>query len=76
MKKIPISRPRVRWLLSLAIVCIVVVVIFASLYGQPGQQNRTRESVIPRDAAKMTPETDVFPPVLHSDEWMHPRAQI
>ncbi|RLF30597.1 MAG: hypothetical protein DRN07_08375, partial [Thermoplasmata archaeon] len=33
---------------------------------------KTREEAIPDDAVKMTPETDVFPPVLHSDAWEEP----
>ena len=33
---------------------------------------KTRESVIPEDATKMTPEADVLPPILHSAEWMTP----
>jgi hypothetical protein len=32
----------------------------------------TREQAIPRDAVKVIPETDLFPPVLHSDEWESP----
>lgn len=32
----------------------------------------SRETAIPDDAIKMTPETDVFPPELHSDAWLQP----
>jgi hypothetical protein len=32
----------------------------------------TRQSKIPSDAVKMTPETDVYPPILHSDEYEKP----
>ncbi|MFH0738068.1 MAG: hypothetical protein V1827_05290 [Candidatus Micrarchaeota archaeon] len=31
-----------------------------------------REDVIPSEAVKMTPETDIYPPILHSDEWLSP----
>jgi hypothetical protein len=31
-----------------------------------------REDVIPADAVKVTPETDAYPPILHSDEWEEP----
>jgi hypothetical protein len=31
-----------------------------------------RESAIPVDAMKMTPETDFYLSILHSDEWMQP----
>lgn len=34
--------------------------------------NNHRLDSIPANAVKMTPETDVFPPVLHSDEWEYP----
>jgi len=31
-----------------------------------------RDSKIPADAVKITPETDNYPPILHSDEWEEP----
>ncbi|MBN2395401.1 MAG: hypothetical protein JXC36_02935, partial [Candidatus Atribacteria bacterium] len=31
-----------------------------------------REDKIPDDAIKMTPETDLYPPILHSDEYEEP----
>ena len=34
--------------------------------------NIDRESKIPSDQAKITPETDIYPPVLHSDEYEQP----
>lgn len=43
--------------------------------GQPpaaAYPNVTRESGIPADAVKMTPEMDIYPPQLHSDEWEAP----
>ena len=33
---------------------------------------KTREESIPENAVKMTPETDRYPPVLHSAEWDDP----
>jgi len=33
---------------------------------------KTREESIPDNAIKMTPETDLFPPQLHSDEYEYP----
>jgi len=33
---------------------------------------KNRYDSIPDDAVKITPEHDVFPPVLHSDEWQTP----
>lgn len=32
----------------------------------------SREASIPADAVKVTPATDVYPPVMHSDEWDAP----
>jgi hypothetical protein len=32
----------------------------------------TRESEIPPDSVKVMPETDLYPPQLHSDEWEEP----
>jgi hypothetical protein len=44
------------------------------LYSRPSEQNTapTRESAIPKEAVKITPETDAFPPILYSNEWMQP----
>jgi len=44
---------------------------------EPGIQpaaypNATRYSMIPANATKMSPDSDVSPPVLHSDEWTAP----
>jgi hypothetical protein len=33
---------------------------------------KTREEAIPEDAVKVTPEIDLFPPQLHSDEYQDP----
>ena len=38
---------------------------------EPSPQ-KTREESIPENAVKMTPETDKYPPVLHSAEWEYP----
>lgn len=38
----------------------------------PDTPPATREGSIPEDAVKMTPEDDLFPPVLHSQEWLEP----
>lgn len=32
----------------------------------------SREEAIPDDAIKITPETDLFPPILHSTDWNEP----
>ena len=33
---------------------------------------RSRHDTIPNDSVKMNPETDPFPPQLHSTEWKEP----
>jgi hypothetical protein len=35
-------------------------------------QQMPRDGTIPADAVKVTPETDVYPPLLHSTQWEHP----
>ncbi len=41
-------------------------------WGYSGSANKTREESIPEGAVKMTPETDFWPPVIHSSEWSNP----
>ena len=50
------------------------VVIGVSLLVGCAQENKIidRESKIPEDAIKVTPETDLYPPILHSDEYEEP----
>lgn len=36
------------------------------------EPEKTRENSIPENAVKVTPDTDVYPPILHSDEWEPP----
>jgi len=33
---------------------------------------RTREDAIPESARKVSPEEDLYPPIMHSDEWLGP----
>ena len=61
----------------LGAICVLVVLIgvFAALSFFPPQEIAvaiSRESIIPAGAVKMTPETDLHPPILHSDEWNQP----
>ncbi len=39
---------------------------------QSEQPLKTREESIPKDAVKITPAADIYPPVLHSPEWNEP----
>jgi hypothetical protein len=72
------SRGLAKPVFAILAICIVIVAVFAglSLYQQQQAPETTevpdRESSIPTDAVKMTPETDFFPPILHLDEWNEP----
>jgi hypothetical protein len=63
-------------LFALAAICTIVVLlaVFAGLSLKPAETSElpTRESAIPDGAVKVTPETDLFPPILHSDQWIQP----
>jgi hypothetical protein len=61
--------------LTLCIVAVVafVAVIFASGLGQASEVPLpSRESAIPTNAVKMSPASDQYPPILHSDNWELP----
>ncbi len=56
------------------LVVVLVAIIFISLISKENEpvEIPLRESLIPADAVKMTPENDKFPPKLHSDEYEEP----
>ena len=56
------------------VLAVVLVGAYSGFFWQNRQQlpTRNRASAIPSDAVKMTPATDLFPPVLHSSEWSEP----
>ena len=52
---------------------IFIILMFACDTLPPDEYpQKTREEVIPISAVKMTPETDLYPPILHSDEYEEP----
>jgi len=59
---------------AISIICIIAVLIaiFAGLKPNPLQETRAREDFIPAAAVKMTPDADIFPPILHSGDWNPP----
>ena len=61
-------------LAATAICIIILLAVFAGLSPKPAEtpESPTRENAIPTGAVKVTPETDVYPPILHSDQWMQP----
>jgi hypothetical protein len=61
---------------AVGIICIIAILTAAfvvlDFYSQQNQPPVARESGISSDAVKMTPEDDLHPPVLHSDNWSQP----
>jgi len=55
-----------KWL-TLLVTSLFILTLLSGCVEQKG-----RDESIPDDAVKMSPETDTFPPVLYSDEWMQP----
>jgi hypothetical protein len=61
----------------LGLICVLSILAAFFIVLNSNQQQETpelptREGTIPAAAVKMTPETDFYPPILHSDEWMRP----
>jgi len=54
------------------IVGIIVVFLSINFSGCIKNDIKDREEAIPDDAVKMTPQTDSYPPQLHSDEYEEP----
>ena len=52
----------------------LVVAVLAVACAEPAEHTRLppRNNRIPTDAEKVTPPTDLFPPILHSDDWEAP----
>jgi hypothetical protein len=53
---------------------IIYFVIIVSLLAFTGctEETPSRYDIIPDDAVKMTPDTDLYPPIMHSEEWQQP----
>ena len=68
------SRAIAKIFYALVTICVIAALILVGIYSKPPEQNTPlpRESAIPEGAVKMTPETDSYPPILHSDEWLQP----
>jgi hypothetical protein len=52
------------------IILFLILLIFLS--GCINPKTISRDEAIPDDAVKIYPETDLFPPILHSDEYQEP----
>lgn len=57
---------------SLVLLLVVLMVALSGCSQSQPVQIKTRAEAIPATAVKMTPEADVYPPVLHSDGWQNP----
>jgi hypothetical protein len=51
---------------------MMIFLILFNLCGCIKNNVKTREETIPEDAIKITPDIDLFPPILHSDEYYQP----
>jgi len=51
---------------------LIVAIGVLSLIFMGCENTRDREDAIPDDAIKITPDMDMFPPILHSDGWKDP----
>jgi hypothetical protein len=56
------------------VVVLVVILLLAVVLGSLNEETEVplRSDVIPSDAVKRTPATDIFKPVLHLDDWEEP----
>jgi len=63
-------------ILGIGAVAVIVLLLISSLVQDGSEEEQVeivpRESKIPEDAVKVTPETDLFPPHLHSDKYAEP----
>jgi len=63
-------------ILGVGVVAVIVLLLISS-FAQDGSEEEQveivpRQSKIPENAVKATPETDLFPPQLHSNEYAEP----
>jgi hypothetical protein len=54
------------------LIIFIVFMISINLGGCIQQKLVSRDDAIPDDAVKITPETDLYPPILHSNEYKDP----
>ncbi len=61
-----------RWVVAISILVVVSLVLGSQLIQEKVAEPVDRETKIPLDAVKMTPTTDAFPPILHSEAYEDP----
>lgn len=60
------------YFLATVMIVATATLLTAGCANQYAENPPTREDTIPENAVKMTPKTDLYPPILHSDEWEQP----
>jgi hypothetical protein len=67
-------KTKVHLLISLLFFSMMMILIITACdeEEEPTYPDRTRAESIPEDAVKITPETDVYPPIMHSAEYEQP----
>lgn len=78
MKKVSsdVSKYTQHLIMKLKIIILILIAVFVLIAVLSSKEEQAsiieRESKIPVDAVKMTPETDSLPPILHSSEYGNP----
>lgn len=69
-----ISGKKTAVVVIVVVIVVVLLLVVAAFLGSQddGPDVPPRSETIPSNAVKMTPATDQFPPILHSDEWATP----
>jgi hypothetical protein len=65
------SGRKVALVVSVVLAAVLIVAVLSNLES-PDADVPTRDEAIPADATKMTPGSDTYLPVIHSDEWLTP----
>jgi hypothetical protein len=67
------SKATVAAAVVIAVVALLILVtVLGGLTEDATEETPSRYETIPEDAVKRVPQTDLYPPVLHSDEWSDP----
>lgn len=65
--------PKIHIIILFVVALVVLISGCLNLLDRSGRVVlKNRYDSIPDDAVKITPEQDIFPPVIHSDEWQTP----
>jgi len=59
--------------IKLSIFVFIIFLFACDTLSTDEYQLKAREEAIPDSAVKITPATDIYPPILHSNEWEEPK---